>query len=956
MSWRLYGREPEIAMLTRILDDTAAGAGGRHVLTGPAGIGKSRLLHHAIDLATERGITVAAREAFTYDRAVPLITLAGALRDSAPPATEFAWLAQLAPHEKPPPAPFPPGERQRTDPAPVDPLGTLHRLRESLERAASDRPLLIVIDDAQWIDELSALAIRELLPALASTPVRWLFGYRPAGAEDDRDTAGRQLMRWLQRNDTAPIRLEPLREEAIARLSADVVGAAVDNTVVALAVSCLGNPLRTEQLLKALTTTGQLVVAGGHGSVVGDDLPSSFVESVREVLGSVSEPAQWVLRTASVFGRPFGFDELSRLSGKPAAELYPLIGEAMAEFLVEDTLGGLVFAHDLVRQAVYSTLHRPVREQLHREVAVITSDTGRPALEVAEHQLESGRAGASDTVRMVRSMAREMARAAPGAAADVMLRALDLVPKDDPERPPLIADTVGLLASAARLTEARELGTEALAAGLSPEAEATLLVGLAEACKHGGLNRMSVSYADDALRHDGLSPGVQARLHAVRAHALCYLGDLAGADDSGARSDALGRSSGEYGAAVFGRSGRSLVAFAEGRLADSLAHARAATDLADERGGEAVHRHPRIWLSAALIALDRFDEAEQVIRAGRRESDRSGSAWADPLWHHFQTALLHARGRLEEAMAEAESGLAVAEQHDANALAMPLLGMSLRLAVLRGDLDAAGGYLDRVRRLAADGVTAVPEDVLWAEAVLLDATDGRAAAYALLRDFYALLPARPSLLASDPAAAAELVRIAAGRGDRGTAARVVRVAGDLAARNPGSHAAAGAAAHASGLLDGDLDALRRAADEFRRAGRPLARAAALEDAAVLGRATANDRLDREVRSWGQEALSIVVELGAEQPRRRLEEMLAAWGTPAPEPVPAPTPCLPALSPAERRVAREVGAGRTNIEVAERLIISKHTVDAHLRNIFAKLGIRRRAELAAIVARECPPTT
>lgn len=928
---RLVGREPEIELLRRVLDDTAAGAGGRHVLTGPPGIGKSLLLRFAVDLAAERGLAVAVREAFRLDQAAPLLTLAGALRDCRPATSAFGWLTGHEPER-------------------ADPLGTLHRLRRSLEKAAGERPLLIVVDDAQWMDELSALAVRELVPALASSPVRWLLAHRPPSAED-RETPGLQLVRWLLRDGDSPIRLGALGEAAIAELSADVVGAEVDNTVLALAASCGGHPLRIEQLLKALVATGQLVVAGGVGSVVGDDLPSSFVDSVREVLETLSEAAGWLLRAASVFGRPFHLDELGRLAGREPAQLYPLIGEAMTDFLVEDAGGGLAFGHDLVRQAVYSMLPTPVREQLHREVAALTRDAGRPALEVAEHQLKSGRSGAADAVHMVRSMAREIARVAPGAAADVMLRALSAAGPADPGRPALVADTVGLLAAAGRLEEARELGGEALGAGLDPETEALLLLGLAEACKHGGLDEMTMRYADRALRDDEVSAATRARLHAVRAHALCYLGDLAGADASGARADALGRDSGEYGAAVFGLAARSLVAFTQGRLADSLTHARTATALADRHGGEARLRHPRIWLGGALTVLDQFDEAEQVFRSGRRESDRAGSAWADPLFHYFQTALLHARGRLEEATVEAESGVAVAEQNTANALAMPLLGMLVRLAVLCGDLERARGHLEHIRRLAEGGVTAVPEDVLWAEAVLLDATGERDAAFALLRDFYAVLPERPALIAADPAAAADLVRIARDTGHPDEASIAVRAAHWLAAGNPGLHAAAGAAAHAEGVHRGDLDRLRRAAAEFRQADRPLPLAAALADAAVLARGRA---ADEAVRTWAQEALSIVTRLGAGRARDRIQDVLGGWVAEPATPEPEAPPCLTRLSPAELKVAVQVAAGRTNIEIAEILFISRHTVDAHLRNIFAKLGVRRRTELAALVARQDGP--
>ncbi|GIE34048.1 hypothetical protein Ait01nite_070930 [Actinoplanes italicus] len=144
----------------------------------------------------------------------------------------------------------------------------------------------------------------------------------------------------------------------------------------------------------------------------------------------------------------------------------------------------------------------------------------------------------------------------------------------------------------------------------------------------------------------------------------------------------------------------------------------------------------------------------------------------------------------------------------------------------------------------------------------------------------------------------------------------------------------------------------RAITEFRQTRRPLALASALEDAALIGYATSSD----DALTRAREALSIVSSVGAVQARLRLTDLLDRWGATAPAEGGRAASCLPELSPAERKVAMEVAAGKTNIEVADTLYISRHTVDAHLRNIFAKLGVRRRAELAARVARECGPTT
>jgi DNA-binding CsgD family transcriptional regulator len=924
MTEHIFGRDRELVMIRRALEDTAAGAGGCRVLTGPGGIGKTRLLRAAGDLADELGIAVAAREAFKHDLAAPLVTLAGALRNCSPPTGEFRWLSRPDRHD--------------------DPFLLLEQLRASLETFASRRPLLIVIDDAHWMDELSALAFRELVPALESFPVRWIFAARAdqSGAE----ATGRDTLRWLARRGTEPLRLDVLGDGAVAELCAEAIGSEVDNTVLALAGGCGGNPLRIEQLLTALHRTGQLVVSDGTATVVGSELPSSFVDTVRDILDSLSAGTRLLLQAGSVPARPFGLEAAARLMRRDPAELFPAIDEATAAGLLVDETDGLAFAHDLVRQAVYNGLRRSVREQLHRDAALIARDEHRPAREVAEHLLRSGRSGTAEAIATLRDAAAEVAAVAPATAADLIMHALQASGEHDPQRATLTAEAVGLLAAASRVADARRLGEEALRSGLTPENEAALLLGLAEACKHAGQNPASIGYADRGLALDGLSDGVRASLHAIRAHALVYVDDLAAADASGAEADRLGRSGREFGAAVFGGTARMLVAQARGRLGVAYEHAAAATELADRTGGAARHRHPRIWLGSALTSLDRFDEAGRTLRAGREESERLGANWAQPLWHYYTAALLAARGRLDEAAAEADAGVTTAEQSTAYQLAVPLLGTLIRLAVLRGDLETAQSSLARMRRLIATGITAAPEDVLWSEATLIAATGAPDEAVALVAGLYDTMPARPALLAADPAAAGPLVTLALAAGDRERAGLAARAARELAARNPGSCSAAAAAIHAEGLLTADPVRLRAAAEKFRSTPRPLALATALEDAAAAGR----DRADPAVvRGWYDESLAIVTACGARQAQGRLERRFG----PARAGPPAGRTCLPQLSPAERNVALLVADGLTNVEVAGRLFLSRHTVDSHLRKIFSKLDINRRVELARVVADECP---
>jgi DNA-binding CsgD family transcriptional regulator len=298
-------------------------------------------------------------------------------------------------------------------------------------------------------------------------------------------------------------------------------------------------------------------------------------------------------------------------------------------------------------------------------------------------------------------------------------------------------------------------------------------------------------------------------------------------------------------------------------------------------------------------------------------------------------------------VAEADAGVETAER-TAYQLAVPLLGTLIRLAVLRGEITQAQEYQARMRALISTGITAPPEDVTWAEGILLHASGASGAALATLTGLYDELSARPALIGQDPAAAATLVGIALAAEDQDRAALVVDAAHRLAGRNPGSRSAAGAAAHADGLLRRDPSRLRLAVEQFRATPRPLALAAALEDAAVTGQ----DTEDQEtVRAWYAEALTIVTGCGALSSQQRLERRLGAWHGTAVPAAAEPSPGLPQLSSAERRVALLVSKGLTNIQVAEHLFVSRHTVDTHLRNIFYKLKINRRVELASLVARE-----
>jgi DNA-binding CsgD family transcriptional regulator/tetratricopeptide (TPR) repeat protein len=916
----LFGREAEQRELNDALARTRTGTGGCVVLTGPPGIGKSRLVRFAIERAEELGLAVAAGGATELDRVSPLATLVSSLQAAQPDPID---LTRVKGHEE-------------------SSYWFIDRLGEALESYTAKRPLLVIVDDVQWADELSALALRVLVPMLASSPLRWLLARRSAPS----DSATHEVLDGLIREGAPEIRLGPLGAPAVEQLCSHVLGATADDTVLALASRAFGNPFLLEQLLLAMSSAQQILTAEGTATVTGGELPASFVAAVDQRLRGLSVPARTLLNCGSIFGRPFTVHAAAQLSGLRVTELLAGADEAIGAEILHGADARLSFTHDLLRQAVYDHLAGPVRAALHREAATVVAAEGCSAVEVAEHYVRSGTTGDRKAVRVLRVAAAEVVARAPGTAADLLVRAMHMLGEHDRDRAILSAEAVGPLALSGRLTQAREVGEAALLGHLDPATEATTLLGLAEALKHAGQNAAAASYADRALHRPGVPDRTRAALHAIAAHALLWEDDPTAADHAGAQADRIGTAAGEHGAAVFGITARSVVARTQGRLGDALTHAERAVRIADEVGGEAVHRHPRIWLGAALCAVDRLDDAMAALRTGRQEAERLGTAWSIPLWHFYHSSALLAVGDLDSATAEAEAGQAIAASLTASQMSMPLLGLLARIAVLRDQRPVARDYLRQMQALLDSGVSAAQEDLAFAQSAFREIEKKPEAARDALIGVYDQLPDRLLLFSTEPGSAATMVRIARAAADPDRARATVAAAQTLADRNPDIPGLAGAAAHARGLLTGRLSDLRAAVDSYRSSKRRLDRAVALEDCAqaesVAGdRARAIELLELAVNEYRA--------CGAHLHRKRSERTLGMLGVRKRGTGAGPgTSRIGGLTDSEFNVASRVVQGLTNREVGEQLFISHHTVDSHLRKAFQKLGINSRIELTRIL--------
>jgi ATP/maltotriose-dependent transcriptional regulator MalT len=912
----LFGRAEILAKLNDALAATASGVSRCVVIEGPPGIGKSAVLAAACHTAVAHKISVAYGAAMEMDHAAPLSTLLTALHSNPELNSAIANSSDL----------------------PNNALLLVERIGELIEDHVKQRSLLIVIDDAHWADELSALALRILIPALSLSPVMWLLARRPAPMGEPSHEA----IEWLISKGAGLAEITPLDDASIAQLCTKVLGAPPDSSVLALAARGGGNPFIVQELMVALRDADHVSVKDGLAMVVTDELPAGFLDAVDRRLRHMSAEARQLLDAGAIMGRPFKVHEAAALMGRPAIELIPAAKEAVEAGTLVERETELAFRHDLIGEAVYDRLSGPVRLALHREAALVARNERRSPLEVAEHLIKSGQVGDEEARAVLRDVIDTIAPTAPGTAGALLQRMLGFLDPFDSSRPELSARAVRLLATAGRVNEARQLGEQALNAGLDGASEASLILGLSEALKHAGQNRAVTEWTERALHTPGVPDYIRAQLLAIGAHGLLSSDDIDAADRAGAQAVKLGEATGQHSAVVFGLVARSAVARMRGHIDVAVSHAHDAVAIADSQGTEAAQRHPRLWLGRALAGVDRFAEAEAVYELGERRSKQLGTAWSQPLWHFYRGELRMAAGRLDDAAAEAEAGVRVAEQLNALALDVPLNTLLAQIAILRGDLVTARARLERAEALIRTGISVGLEEFEWRVALLQAASRDHVAAFQTLHPIFACFPARLQLLVQERSAAAQLVRMAKRAGAMDKAEMAVDAANELAERTKGVPSLHAAARHAYGLLHDDLHALREAAEHYRTGPRLLGRAEALEDAAVAEDAAGH-------RSSAVTMLNEVLDLynscGAERSASRVYRMLRRRGVRRAR---GSNKSFGGLTESELRVVRLVAQGLTNREVATKLFLSPHTVDSHLRHSFTKLRVNSRVELTRYV--------
>jgi DNA-binding CsgD family transcriptional regulator/tetratricopeptide (TPR) repeat protein len=916
----IRGRDAELDALGELLARVRSGSGAVLVIEGAPGMGKSRLLAEGEKMAHRLGFPVGIGVAEPSEAVAELAPLLRALFDGPQPLLDRARLTSL--HT---------GPEQR--------YWRMQDLQSLLERAALESPLIVLLDDVQWADSGTAAALRALPPRLATLPIGWVVAMRP----DQGSGQLRGAVEYLVNEGAERLVLEPLSEAAVIQVASDVMRAEPDEAVLQMAGAAGGNPFLLVELLEGLREEKLVRVDGGQATLIARRLPERVRANMRDRLARMSDPARQVATVAGSLGRTFSASELAEMLSLSPASLLTPVEQLLEAGIFRERGEQLGFRHDLVREAVRGACAPSVRRALDRQAADVLLVSGALPVEVAVQLAASAAPGDDVAIRTLLAAAEALATTDPGASADLSRRALELAPERHPLRGPLVVQAAMSLHAAGRMEEAKAFADNAMRQVLPVAQEAEVRLGIAWM---GAVSPdVRVHTSREALKLVGL-PGRLRLLHMARlAYNLVVAGRteeaqsaLSEAIAAGARLDPVARfplalceASLQYAVGHFTRA----LALLEAIIRDGFAEGHGLDELLT-----------RLWRANTLVALDRDEDALQAVDGLIAESLKRKFAFFLHGVEMTRGHLLLQMGRLDEAAVVLNGRF---DPHGppvmnvADATGVVALG---RLALHTGDR----------RRVRETGEIA--------QQMLNESTPGRRRQAAWLLSLQATADGDPRrahewLCASgEPERAlvlsrlwpgvgdeAQMVRMAAAVGDRELAESAVAHASKRAELSPGVPSLAATAAHAAGLLNRDTDALFEAVSLFKPTSHSLALAAAYED---LGVAQQQDGTAESGIDALTQALVLFARAGSTQDAARIRSRLRSLGIRRRVATgERPTSGWAAMTKSELAVAQLVADGLTNREVAKRLFVSPNTVTTHLRQVFAKLGVKSRVDLTRL---------
>jgi len=381
----LIGRETDLQRLDRLVTQLQEGKGQIALISGEAGIGKSRLVREARAEAPQ-GTVILEGSCFQTESILPYAPLLDLFRnffgshspeeiahligDSAP---QLAKLFPELTHYLPDltlsatSSPDPEKEKRRI----------FQTLAGTLTQLAQRHPLIVILEDLHWSDSTSLEFLLLLARRISAQPILLLLTYRSEDttpelthllAELDRERLGMEFALKPMNSSEVEEMLQAILDSPQVPVSKDFL-----EPIFALTE---GNPFFIEEILKALTAEGDISYANGiwdRKEINPSHIPRTIQDAVQRRMQQLNEGTLQALRLASVMGRRFDFRLLQELLDIDEAGLMRMLKELIAAQLVaEESADHFAFRHALTREAIYTTLLLRERQILHRQVGEST--------------------------------------------------------------------------------------------------------------------------------------------------------------------------------------------------------------------------------------------------------------------------------------------------------------------------------------------------------------------------------------------------------------------------------------------------------------------------------------------------------------------------------------------------------------------------------------------------------
>lgn len=986
----LIGRDTELTRLGGALGDADAGRGQTWFVVGESGIGKTRLVSSIAESAARRGFTVAVGQAYPMESGVPYSVFSDALvpllRGIEPSVLTLLTrgasndLAQLFPA-------LDDGRRASIDAPRGDPAEVKARLlwnfAQFLARFAAKHPLLIVLENLQWADSASLEMLHFAARQASDARVMIVCTHNDA---EHRANAGLRSLEHSLRSlaSVHRLRLGAFTVSDIAALLKRRF-AADDARAQAFAERLhrwtAGNPFFVEETLDALVDSGQLrqTASGWSGWEVETlRVPATIRDAVLARLADLSRTARQVADVAAVLGVRSTHGELAAATSVGDEPLLEAIDELRAAAVLRDRAEEREivydFSHPLLQETLYAELGLARLRRMHGAVAeALERHYGERAMQhagqLAFHYVRAG-TGATDAVALKAATYLRVAGADAAAtyasreAGQYLASALELLEHEDPElvRQPLLETMTDLARVRQRLGDYRGAMTlwarardVARAAGdIERVAAVERSIGLAHFWSGEFVDALDhYDAAIDAARAVG-DRRLEARVLIAKASCLQAIGRTH--DSRGETEAALAIASELRDPGLLARAHRAalLLHLWIGPADVARRHGGLAISFAEESGqrGAAWSAH---WALAMLNGLTgRAADARRHIAEAHRIADDLGSPLLRAWTSEVEIEYAAGTGEWDHAVAVAERTVEVARSLGQRSLLPRVLVWLGLLHVGRGDLANGKKYVDEAWELAHAGETdaASPRDVF----AIVPAHIGRAAYAMAIGDhtrairigqaglgiadragntvwaIHRLMPviAEASLWAADiPRATAIAQRMR--RSSQALGQQLGLAWAD--ACDAVVELLSGDKARSIALLAGAVEALEAIpyVPDAARLRRQLARA--------LAETGDREGAMRELRR----AHDVFAHLGAERELDGTREQMRELGGRPPARVNSAG--IGGLTGRELEIVRLVALRRSNKEIGAALGISARTASTHLSNIFAKLGVASRGELA-----------